>query len=196
MTSSSKDFPGFNEVCLLGDPGSEREFVGDIDLPSGREFDLLRGSWVPAKPLEVRWEMGRTPPSDFVWTTLAVPLVVSDRVLKVLEGFTGWTRYSVLVLDEGGNALPGYSGLAITGRCGAIDNALSTRAIRKFPGGTFPVFVGLRFDEASWDGSDIFCPEDDSGWVFVTPTLRDALQGAKVQNVLFQPAALIERQNL
>jgi hypothetical protein len=169
-----------------------------MDVPAGQEFDLLRGDWVPPEPLEVRWEMGRKSPSDVVWTTLAVPVIVNARVLEVLRdgGFSGWSTYPVVVHDKAGEVVEGYVGLVVTGRCGAMDNARSPKVDRKFPGGVFEVYKGLFFDEREWDGSDVFCPAGSSGWVFVVPRVAEALRAAKVRNVSLEPVADVERSSL
>lgn len=195
MNSSSTTLRELGPVYLLEDPGLDSEYVGDADIPIGREFDILRGEWVPAAPVMVRRAMGKKSPGDFVWTTLANPVVVGPRVLTVLRdgGFTGWSTYPVLVHDHAGAVVDGYAGLAVTGRCGAIDDTRSVEVMREYPGGVFPMDRGLFFNEEEWDGSDVFCPVGKNGYVFLTSPAVDALRAAKIGNVFLQPAAEVER---
>lgn len=198
LKSSSKTFPGFEAIQVLGDPGSEREFVGDLEVPQGREFELLRGDWVPAKPLELRWEMGRATPGDVIWTTLAVIVIVSSRFLSLLSsrGFSGWSAFPVVVRDKSGAIVEGYSGLSIHGRCGDIDNSRSELVQKDFPGGTFPVHRGLFFGADDWDGSDMFCARGGSGWIFVTREVANAIEAAKFKNISLEPTTEVERASL
>jgi len=182
----------------LDDPGSSRAYVGDADLAAGREFDLLRGDWVPSDPVVVRWEMGSKSPGDVVWTTLVVPVVVGPRFLAVLRrgGFTGWSTYPVVVHDKAGAVVDGYVGLAVTGRCGGIDDTRSVQVMREYPGGAFPVHQGLFFNEEEWDGTDVFCAAGRTGWVFVTSEVVKALRDAKIGNLSLRPAVQVERSVL
>jgi hypothetical protein len=95
------------------------------------------------------------------------------------------------VYDRGRNRIGGLEGLAVTGRCGKIDPAMSTRMQKIWPGGVFPSFKGYFFKPESWDGSDMFCPER-TAHVFVTSPVRELLRRSKVTNVAFRPIIDIE----
>jgi hypothetical protein len=195
LKPSSNKFPGFENIYVLGDPGSPGEFIGDMALLPGREFDLLRSEWSPPSPLAVRWQMGKKSPGDVVWTTLAVPVIISARVVTLLQdnNFTGWSTYPVVVYDQTGSTVNGYFGLSVHGRCGEIDNARSQQVEQECPGGNFPVNRGLFFDPEPWDGSDVFCPAGCSGWVFVTANVKKTLEAAKIDNISLEVTSELER---
>lgn len=54
-----------------------------------------------------------------------------------------------MVFDKSGRLVDGYSGFAVTGRCGRIDLARSAIELQEYPSGYGPVFVGHYFDESS-----------------------------------------------
>jgi hypothetical protein len=97
-------------------------------------------------------------PTDVVRTTLALPVLLGERVVDLLRssGFTGWRLVPVELRHKAGDVLSTYHYLCVHGRCGAIDDSRSERMEKRFPGGVFPVLKGLYFDPATWDGSDIF----------------------------------------
>jgi len=198
LRSSSKPFPGFDHIYLFSSTGSDREFVGDLNLAEHEEFSVLRGESLPATPIEISWAMGRSQPSDVIWTTLAVPVILSAKVISIMKAgdFAGWSTYPVLVKSKDGEVIDGYVGLSVTGRCGTIDDSRCECVAREFPGGVFPMYRGLYFDDSQWDGSDIFCSENESGYIFVTHDVKSAFEHARIRNVLFQPVSEIERSTL
>jgi hypothetical protein len=139
--------------------------------------------------------MGRKKPSDFIWTTLAIPLLVSERVVTLLRdvGFTGWRTYDVELVDHDGTPIIGYHGFAIHGRCGPLDFSKSVETPTVFPGGIFPAWYGLYFEPDTWDGSDLFMPEGDVGWKFVVEDVKRAFEKAKIKNVEFTGLPRVER---
>ncbi|MBN1206978.1 MAG: hypothetical protein JXB05_18990 [Myxococcaceae bacterium] len=122
-------------------------------------------------------------------------LIIADSVVQLLRshGFTGWSLYEVSIQDKQGHLIPGYSGLAFTGRCGNIDWPQSIEVPRIFPAGIFPVWKGLFFDPTSWDGSDFFMPAEFVGWTFVVEEVKKAFERAKIRNVDFTPLDQFER---
>jgi hypothetical protein len=64
-------------------------------------------------------------------------------------------------------------------------------ATKEYPAGFFPITRGLFFEEASWDGSDIFMPSDDSAWIFVSELAKRVLQG-QAKNVRFEALSELE----
>jgi hypothetical protein len=195
--STTRAFPGFERIFYLARTGGTRAFRGEVDVETREKaFGLTRAEVRPAHPIRVGWAMGSAKPADPVmWTTFVAPLLVADSVVQLLRshGFTGWSLYEVSVRDKGGQEHPGYSGLAITGRCGNIDWARGVEVDRIFPGGIFPVWKGLFFDPASWDGSDFFMSADGSGYVFVVEAVKQAFERAKIRNVKFHPVDQFER---
>ena len=193
--STSKEFPGFNRIFYLGQPGNSRAFRGDLDVETDA-FGLIRAEVHPAQPLRVDWAMGRAKPVDPVmWTTFAAPIIIADSVVQILRshGFTGWSLYEVSVRDKQGQPVPGYHGLAVTGRCGNLDHSMSVQVPRIRPAGIFPVWKGLFFDPESWDGSDFFMPAQRYGFVFVVEEVKKAFEREKIRNVDFTALDQFER---
>jgi len=142
--------------------------------------------------------MGASKPGDIIWSTLATPLLVSERVVSLLseEGFSGWDVVAVELHDKAGDRLPIYYYLGVRGRCGPIRDDRSEKVDKIFPGGVFPVWKGLYFDPATWDGSDLFMPAGNVGWIFAVDPVKRAFERAKVKNVLFTPLDQVERMTL
>jgi hypothetical protein len=192
---TSRDFPGFDKLFNLSESGSSRAFRGRINLKSDEIFGLTRAEIQPPRPIKVQWAMGRVQPVELIWTMMGTAVVIADSVVQMLRshGFTGWALYELAVQDKQGQPVPGYSGLAIPGRCGNLANSMSVEVPRIYPGGVFPVWKGLLFDPASWDGSDFFMPAQNVGYVFVVEAVKKAFERAKIRNVEFTPLDQFER---
>jgi len=124
---------------------------------------------------------------DVVGSSMAALTPVSDRVIAVLEKFTGWTTFPVELHGKGGEVIPGYHGLAVTGRCGPLDRKTGRRMWRDRPSeriGESRRF--LWFDPLSWDGSDIFCA-GGTAFTFVVEDLYKELKRAKITNLYLCP---------
>jgi hypothetical protein len=196
--STSKPFPGFDKIFAVEEPGNSRAFRVNADLESDEAFALTRGEMQPPRPVTLTWAMGRAQPVEVIRTTLVAPFIVSDSVVQILRshGFTGWSLYDVQVQDKQGQGIPGYSGLSLPGRCGPIDFSMSVKVPRIYPGGIFPVHMGLLFDPASWDGSDLFMPAGKNSWKFVVQEVKEAFEKAKVRNIDFTPLDQMEIDRL
>lgn len=94
--------------------------------------------------------------------------------------------YPVEVYGKEGEFFSDYSGLSLTGRCGHIDGSRSEQRPKEYPGGLFPAWAGLYFDERSWDGSDFFMTSDPKGWKLVTEEVVRAFRKAKVKGASFE----------
>ena len=194
-SAEQKLFPGFDRIFELEDPPASIAFRADIDIDIDGARALTRGELRVTAPICLRWAMGRRTPSDVIFTTSVRPIIVHERVVQLLEEqrFTGWTTYPVEVYGRDGQHIPGYHGLAVTGRCGPIDRDRSVVELKQFPGRVAPVWVGLYFDPATWDGSDIFMPQE--GWYgpIVVERVRQAFRRARVKNVQFTRLDEVER---
>jgi len=154
------------------------------ELPGGDPLGLTRGEISTQEPVCFHHDEGSRL-KDHIGTTQALLHLVSDRFVGVLEGFSGWRAYPVEVYDKDGELVPGYHGLAMTGRCGPIDDDLSPVMVLPPPvpqGKAMPHRIGIRFWPETWDGSDLFMPEG-RGWVLVTQEVRDALTAAKITGI-------------
>jgi hypothetical protein len=141
--------------------------------------------------------MGASRPEDVIWTTLGLPLLISDRLLAILRDgrFTGWDVTPVELRGKKGEIVSGYHFVRVRGRCGPIDYGQSKKVDKIYPGGVFPAWKGLFFDAATWDGTDIFMASG-AGYKFVVEAVRNALQEAKVRNVSCEPLDEVEIESL
>jgi Immunity protein family (Imm11) len=157
---------------------------------------LARAEELPADPLEFIQVEG-VHAGDFVATTSTSLYLVSPQFRRVLREreFTGWTSFPVGISMNDGTNLDGYEGLAVTGRCGPIDDSLSEEIIIPPPvpeGRARRGLRGLCFQPDSWDGSDVFVAEGYGG-CFVTEAVKDALEYAGMTNIDFERLSEIER---
>lgn len=156
-------------------------------------FRLARGEERPHEWIRcVRAEGRRL--LDVVGTTYAFLKLVSPRFIAVLEDhrFRGWTPVPVELDVRGGD---GYAVLAVTGRAGPIDDALSERITIPAPvpqGEAGPGLRGLFFRRDTWDGSEVFTSQDRAS-IFVTPTVKEALETAGITGAEFERLSDIER---
>jgi hypothetical protein len=176
------DYTGF---YALGESFARGAFrvhaLGEIPDP----YALTRAEIEPESPLRFHHDQGSRL-KDYIGTTWAVLHIVSERFVGALEGFSGWRTYPVEIYGERGELIPNYHGLAVSGRCGPIDEDLSPVMVVPPPvpeGEAMPHRIGLRFWPETWDGSDLFCPDDGSAWTLFTQEVRDALVAAKVTGV-------------
>jgi hypothetical protein len=166
--------------------------VDELERPEA----LTRAEEVPARPIRFEHDEGKRV-LDLMGTTWAVLDLVSDRFVNSLRkrGLGGWTTYPVEVLDAAGAQVNGYHGLAITGRCGEIDDRLSPQVLLPppIPGGRSRTGRrGLLFEHGTWDGSDLFCGPKRTT-LFATVRVVAALRADGVTNVDARRALQVER---
>lgn len=190
--STTKAFPSFDRLFTLGDPVG-RAFRGKMAVET-EDSALTRAELHPDHPIAVQWAMGSTHPVEVIWTTHAVPILVAESVVQLLRShnFTGWSLYDVTVHGKQGELIPGYHGLAITGRCGEIQWDKGIPEPKVYPARVSTVWRGLFFDPASWDGSDLFVPTNGN-YVCVVEAEKKAFKKAKVHNVVFEALDQFER---
>ena len=123
--------------------------------------------------------------------TFVAILLISERFLDTLLEVraTGWGTYPVRPYDRAGLELPGYHGLAVTGRAGPIDRSRSRIELLPPPVPEEQAMyaeIGMYFDPGTWDGSDIFMPEGTLA-VCVVERVKQALEERKLTNIEFTP---------
>lgn len=153
---------------------------------------------------------GQTPPTcvrfvvrggrredDFVVSGLVPITLVSSDLLQSFEGagITGFSTYKIELERRKGWPRKDYAGLRINGRCGPIDNSRSPRVPRISPhsGLRSDVYMGLYFEKASWAGSDLFVPSDESAYLFATERVKEAAERSHLKGIQFQPIEKVER---
>lgn len=177
-----QDFRGFRSVVANYERAGESMF-----LTFQERVRRARGARVEAEPVAIRegarFTYGRKLPElqPLLWTNDGYPLVTS-AVLDVLAPFTGWTTYPVNIVSQEKKSIPGYIGLAITGRCGRVLPDFSR--IEEHNGRT--CYVGSVYDPESWDGSDIVWPVRGTG-ILVTQPVADALAPLELTSTRFAP---------
>jgi hypothetical protein len=192
----SRAFPGFDHVYWFSE--GRTGFRGELDWPEGDTIPqwrgLTRGEVRPPRPIPVRYAQGRGMPADVIWTTNAFPFVVHKRVIDLLldHRFTGWGTYPVELYGREGEPLPDYLGFAFTGRCGPIDGGRSEKVMKPRPLVVGPVWIGVYFDEKTWDGSDFFTTSEQKGWTFVTEDVVKAFKKAGIKGVSFEKLSAME----
>jgi hypothetical protein len=165
----------------VGDPFLPEAIRADFrDPPEVDQLILLMRGESPSVDLELFEESGQKL-YDFVWTTYSFFCLVSARLTLLMSEakLSGWTSHPASTRDS---KMSGYERLVVHGRCGALSYG---RAIKKFPTGDAEVTRGISFEPSSWDGSDLFMPEDNSAWLFLTDRAVQALLRAKPTNVDF-----------
>jgi hypothetical protein len=146
---------------------------------------LARGDVVPEEPVALRVQEARVL-GDFAATAFVGLYTISPRLVRACAGFSGWATFPIRVEGPMADSLEGYRGLAVTGRCGPIDESLSTRVVRPGPDGRpAPHRLGLHPRPGLWDGSDLFVPEH-SLRVCVTEPVRDVLLALGAVGVEFE----------
>lgn len=95
---------------------------------------LVGGAESPDQPIQFRYHMG-VEPMDLLPTTHAGLILVSERFRIILadRSFTGWATIPVDVHGLYQERIAGYHGLAVTGRCGAIDRSRARKERRPPP---------------------------------------------------------------
>ena len=90
--------------------------------------------------------------------------------------------------------IEGYSALGIIGRCGPLDNTRSKQISRLEParGTSTQTWLGLYFDEDTWDGRDLFRPVGTMLTVLTTRAM-EAIDRAKATNIRLRPLLEFER---
>lgn len=100
------------------------------------------------------------------------------------KGFTGWESYPVKIFCKNGEANEDYHALIVKGVCGHYDVKRSEIIDYTADNGGFILrekrYLGMYFDEKTWDGSDIFAMEHTL-WMIITKSVARELMKLKVK---------------
>ena len=142
------------------DVGGDREFR--VGLPTGGgsvrdERSYFLGRAEPPGELTYRHKMGPRVPGDVVSATWVATSFLRRQILEDMReaGLTGWSSIPTRIV-VGEEEVVGFERLVVTGRSGPIDKRSGERTMVQFPGGMFEHLRGVRIDDSSWDGSDLF----------------------------------------
>jgi hypothetical protein len=147
-------------------------------------YKVFRGEFMPEKVVEFIPNCGsRT--YDFLNAGYAGLHLVSKKIIQLFRtnDLNGWLEKPVRI--KGYEDFEYYL-FMVTGRCSAINFEKSQTFIKApFAPTGKPVEVkrGLYFDIRSWDGSDVFTPEN-SMFTFVTEKAAKLLSDNKVTNLI------------
>jgi hypothetical protein len=156
---------------------------------------LALGDWTPNEKLVFRHILGGRP-RDFIGTTCGALFLLSNRVIDLFinQKFIGWKTFPVEVYGKNGETVEGYHGFSVTGRCGPPvwpkEKIVCPPLVPNGP--TYEAFVGMSFDPASWDGSDIFCP-NETCWHIITPRVAELVKKTKFSNIECTPLVELEK---
>jgi hypothetical protein len=190
----------FSTLYILSREGKRGAFsakcavTGTADARLALLTHLLWGIQIPKALVPFRWAEGSRL-YDLLESTIP-SYIVSGRLLDVLEaaGATGWSRYSIELHGKANELIEGYSGLVVVGRSGPLQLDRSRVETRIGASGKpYKVKIGLYFDEATWDATDVFSPQG-TAFVFVTDKVKRALEKAKISNMTFTSLNDHERQ--
>lgn len=156
---------------------------------------LFRGERAPDAPL-VCDRAGGSRAVDFVAGGSVEIRFMSPRMIEVLRshGFTGWQTWPAEVHGKDGVLLPGYQGLAVTGRCGRVmvDRLTRDEVQRRLSmTGTMVKLDATWYDLSQWSGHDFFSPVGTYS-VFVTRRVHEALHRSGLKGVFLKPLADVE----
>jgi hypothetical protein len=194
--STSRPFPGFDHIYLVHQEAASPIFLAKLEEPLATESLGVFAGDTPSGPCAASWAMGSPVPADFVWNTLGRSVLLSERVVRMLQGsgVTGWHPIHTRLADpQGAEVLSRYSFLQVLGRCGPIDYSRSEGFDKPRPGGVFKYIRGLYFDPLSWSGDDVFTIEGKA-FIFVTQSFVDATSMAELSNVRFERLTAAERR--
>ena len=154
------------------------------DIPAYRYF---LGEVVPREPVVFKRQEGSLA-RDLMGGTAITNNLVSQAFIDALEsnGITGWSTYPVRLFGKADQELPGYYGLAVTGRSGPADKSRSRVVRHRRADGSLVVrsdgsIVKRRYgwfiDPETWDGMDLFVVGTTRA-ICVTVAAKEKLEAA------------------
>ncbi len=134
-------------------------------------MNYLAGRAVPPHPIEMRLKGSR--PGDFLIGELSI--FVTDHIIELFknEKVTGWKTYPLRVVNQKPKAISGYHGLQITGRVGPLTATAKKKG-------------KIDFKISTWDGSDLFVPED-TWFTIAHPRVISLLEKNKIKGAVWEP---------
>jgi hypothetical protein len=173
--------PRRDGVYALVDPWNQEYLRMRTSVDVTAMLDILVGGPV-VEP--VRLDQGlRGIPGSFAWFTMRGPVLVQESIVALWTsaGVTGWGRYPVEIHNKFEGDMSGYHGLSVSGRCGPIDRSRS-QVVESLDGGRYERRVGLHWDPATWDGSDLFMTPSDDSWILMTGRVALLLHEHRARN--------------
>ena len=183
------EFPGFDHVYLVENPGSKRAYQGRFDpREAGLEArEMLLGERPPrSTPFLVRHDQGEAVPGSCFWVSGIYGPVVATSICDLFRAnkITGWDTFPVRVFAKSGGEVPGFVGLRTIARpVSVIDFTKGARLQSPRNPGRF-LYVGGEFDLITWDGSDIFRSGNSIQFI-VVERVKQILENAKLRNLRF-----------
>jgi len=161
----------------------------------GYASDLMDGKRMPVRPLTFR-QVRKSRFYDLLSSGTPHIIPVSDRLLDILqsEGATGWKTFPLVLVDLKGRAVPGYRGLAITGKAGPPLWERSQRFIAEPEESWSPrlrMLRGIWFDEGTWDGSDLFTLKGTC-FLLATDRIVRAMRKARLKGIEWSRQSEVE----
>jgi hypothetical protein len=188
----------FDHLFLL----HSKDERGAVELGSRTDLfevfrKIVRGEYKHPSPVVLQRKKG-TKYYDLLEAGYVGMYVISDRMKQLLEKekIAGWSTYDVEVYGSMNERIDGYHGLAVSGRCGPLDNSKCERVTKQRDNGVaYQTWLGFYFDIDTWDKSDIFVPD---GTIFkvVTEKFRSLVISNKLTNVSFDRLTEVERISL
>ena len=180
-------FPGFDHFFVLS-PAFQASaiHVRPIDF-SENPFSIARAEHRIDAPLGFEISSG-TSEVDLV-ASEDPPLCLFSSEMKLLlqrHDLTGWGTFPIKLVSRTLNLTRHYEGFTVSGRCGKVQNHRSTKVTCLPPPGgrSYQAYKGLFFEEMSWDGTDIFMPEDVS-YIIVSARTQAIFVEKRLSNLDF-----------
>ncbi len=173
------------QFFVLSDKNSKGAFNAYINLEGMKTLSLFRGEIQATKPVNLS-KINGNKLFDLISAGNGMYLL-RNKVFETFEvnKITGWGYIpSIIHVGKGENILD-YGLLTVKGRCGPMDFSKSEIFIKQpfTPTGTaLKVKRGLYFDQNTWDGSDIFTPENTL-FTFITEQVKLILIEKKFTNL-------------
>ena len=150
------------------------------EVSLGELRGYLNGKFPNGKPVEFIQTSGneaRKPdliiPSSLGWTLYHKSLIE----LFTEKGFTGWESYPVKIFCKNVEVNEDYHAFIVKGVCGHYDVKRSEIIDYTAERGYFILrekrYLGMYFDEKTWDGTDVFMMENTKRIIVTKPVMQE-----------------------